>query len=200
MSSPRGLRPGLRTGIAALLASTVPCARLGNRARGAALLLLVALSTTLTACGSGGFQPLYATGGTGPNADAGFASIEFAPIPGRVGQRIRNELIFERNAHGPEQGADKRLEVKITESVLTTLVTISGNSTGQVYQLEANYRLVDTKTQKVLFEGRSLGRASFERNESVYSNIRAREDAENRAARTIASDIRTRLAAQLSRG
>ena len=37
-----------------------------------------------------------------------------------------------------------------------------------------------------------------ERFQSIYSNVRAREDAENRAASTVADDLKTRLAAYLS--
>ena len=49
-----------------------------------------------------------------------------------------------------------------------------------------------------MLEGTSHARAGFERFDSIYSNVRAREDAENRAARTIADDLKTRLAAYLS--
>jgi LPS-assembly lipoprotein len=38
----------------------------------------------------------------------------------------------------------------------------------------------------------------FERFESVYSNVRARKEAEDRAATTVAEDLRSRLAAYLS--
>jgi LPS-assembly lipoprotein len=51
----------------------------------------------------------------------------------------------------------------------------------------------------VVFQGSSHARAPFERFEAIYSNVRAREDAENRAARTIADDLKTRLSAYLSR-
>ena len=40
--------------------------------------------------------------------------------------------------------------------------------------------------------------ASFDRSLSVYSNVRARDDAENRAAKTIADDLKARLSAFLS--
>jgi LPS-assembly lipoprotein len=50
-----------------------------------------------------------------------------------------------------------------------------------------------------VFQGASHSRAPYERFESPYSNVRAREDAENRAARTISDDLKTRLAAYLSR-
>lgn len=161
--------------------------------------LVALISTGLTACGSGGFQPLYATGPSGQSTSEKFSAVDFATIPGRIGQRIRNELIFDRSAGGAVQPPKFRLEVKISDSLLTTFAKLDGNSTGQVYQIEANFRLVDLTTQKVVFEGRSLGRTNFDRFESVYSNVRAREDAENRAAATIAGDIRTRLTGYLSR-
>ncbi len=161
--------------------------------------LAATVAAGLAGCGSSGFQPLYATGPAGQSASERFAAVDFATIPGRIGQRIRNELIFDRSAGGPAQAPKHRLEVKISDSIITALAKIDGNSTSQIYQIEANFRLVDLQTQKVVFEGRSLGRTNFDRFESVYSNVRAREDAENRAAATIAADIRTRLAAYLSR-
>lgn len=173
--------------------------RMSAAARCCALAAVVAAG--LGGCGSGGFQPLYATGSASGGAAVSdkFAAVDFATIPGRIGQRIRNELVFDRSAGGATLPARYRLEVKITDSILTALARIDGNSTSQIYQIEASFRLVDLSTQKVAFEGRSLGRTNFDRHESVYSNVRAREDAENRAAATIAADIRTRLTAYLSR-
>jgi LPS-assembly lipoprotein len=160
----------------------------------------IALCMSLSACGGAGFQPLYATGATGERTDARFAMLDISSIPGRVGQRIRNELVFERSSAAAEMAKPtKRVEVKLTESVLTNGVQISGDSTSQTYQVEAVYRVVDIASGKVDSEGRSVARANFERFSAVYANVRAREDAENRAARVIASDIKTRLAVHLSR-
>jgi LPS-assembly lipoprotein len=160
----------------------------------------VVLATVLAGCGGSGFQPLYATGATGDRTDARFATLDVQPIPGRVGQRIRNELIFERNsAAGEAAKPTKRVELKLTESVLTNGVQLTGDSTSQTYQVEAVYRIVDIATSKTEGEGRSVARANFERFTAIYANVRAREDAENRAARVIASDLKTRLAVHLSR-
>ena len=83
------------------------------------------------------------------------------------------------------------------------LVSVSGQNAGRpsgaVYSVQASFRLIDIRSKKVVFQGTSHGRAPFERFDSIYSNVRAREDAENRAARTIAEDLKTRLAAYLSR-
>ena len=51
------------------------------------------------------------------------------------------------------------------------------------------------------FNAGGLGQArsaAFERFQSIYSNVRARDDAENRAARTVADDLKTRVAIYLS--
>jgi LPS-assembly lipoprotein len=168
-------------------------------ARAFGVALVVAFGSVLAGCGGGGFTPLYGTTASGTGASDRFAQVDFATIPGRVGQRIRNELVFEKSASNAAASAPAyRLEVKVVDSVATTLVKINGDSQGQIYQLEASYRLVDLKTNKAVFEGRSLARAGFERFESIYSNVRAREDSENRAATNIAVDIRTRLSAYLS--
>jgi LPS-assembly lipoprotein len=153
----------------------------------------------LSACGNGGFQPVYGlNSATGERTADKLRTVEFAPIPGRVGQRIRNELVFDRNSAGSISTIASRLDVTITESVLTTLVNTRGDSSGQVYQLEARYKLIDLTSKKPVFEGRSLGRAAFDRFETGYANIRARDDAENRVARSVADDIRLRLAAHFA--
>jgi LPS-assembly lipoprotein len=154
----------------------------------------------LGACGGegGGFTPLYGATG-GKTYDQRLATVDISKIPGRVGQRIRNELVFDRSVGNSAITPDTRLDVVITETILTTLVNATGSSSSQVYQLEARYQLVDLKTKKSVLDGRSLGRGSFDRFESIYSNIRAREDAENRVAKSVADDIRTRLLAFLSR-
>ena len=49
-----------------------------------------------------------------------------------------------------------------------------------------------------MLEGKATSRAAYERYETIFSNVRARYDAENRAARTVAESIKVRLAAYLS--
>jgi LPS-assembly lipoprotein len=88
--------------------------------------------------------------------------------------------------------------VSITESVLSTLVKSDGDALGQIYNLQANFKLIDIKTKQVVLTGSSNGRAGFERFQSIYSNVRARDDAEDRAARTVADDLKTRVSIYLS--
>lgn len=152
-------------------------------------------------CGDSGFRPLYASSTLvgGPDVSAKLARLEVAPIPGRVGQRLRNELIFQATGTGNEaQQPDYRLEIVLKESISATLVQIDGNSSGSVYNLNASFRLVRLNDKSVALQGESYGRATFQRFDSVFANVRARREAEDRAASTVANDLRARLAAFLS--
>lgn len=158
--------------------------------------MLLAAAMALFGCG---FQPLYGTTAGGSRLGAVMASVEVTPIPGRVGQRVRNELIFENNggAARPEKSAYK-LDIVIKETLINELVQITGDAKGQVYELDATYKLINTATNRVLLEGKTTSRAAFERSETIFSNVRARYDAEDRAANTVAQSIKVQLAAFLS--
>jgi LPS-assembly lipoprotein len=170
----------------------------GRRPILAAALLLAALPL-LNACGDTGFRPLYGSSGIGANVDERLAQVDVAQIPGRVGQRIRNELIFQSTGGGAPPPPTLRLEVAIRESVTSTLVQVDGNADAQVYGLEAQFNLVRISDNTVVLKGSSFARAGFERFESIFSNVRAREDAENRAARTLGDDLKSRLVAYLAK-
>ena len=166
-----------------------------------ATLCTLLLGAALAACGSeAGFRPLYAPSASGIGLDQTMAQIQIAPVPSRVGQRIRNELIFQHTGGGAPPPPLYTLEIAITESVTSTLVQTNGEALSQIYNLNASFRLVSIKDKRVVLTGNSHARAGFERFSSIYSNVRAREDAENRAAKTLAEELKGRLAAHLSGG
>jgi len=153
---------------------------------------LFSLALSLAGCG---FQPLYGPTASGSSMPAVMASVEVEPIPGRVGQKIRNELIFSNTGGGEPMPSKYKLDITIRESVTQELVRITGEATGQVYQIDATFKL--KKDGKVVLEGKALSRAAYDRYEQIFSNVRAQYDAQNRVARTIAESIKTRLAAYL---
>ena len=143
------------------------------------------------------------------------ASLDVAIIPGRVGQRVRNELLFYKTGNGDATspiGAKYRLEIALREYNQAVLVTSTGLAGGQVFSLDATYKIVRLGDSKVVFTSNAYARAPFETNKvtdpldaqgtstgrSVFANVRAAQDAQNRAANSLASDIRTRVAAYLS--
>lgn len=153
----------------------------------------------LGGCGDGGFRPMYgATGVGGAAAAEKLAQVDMSTIPGRVGQQLRNEFIYQSTGGGARVDPAYRLEVAIRESVTSTLVDTTGDARAQVYNLDASFKLIRISDSQVVMEGKSYSRAAFDRFSSIYSNVRAREEAENRAAKTIAEDLRTRISAYVA--
>ena len=121
------------------------------------LACLAVCAAALASCGdSSGFHPLYGSAGLGgAAAQDKFQSVDFAPIPGRVGQRLRNELIYEATGGGTPLPPEYRLDIAINESVSSTLVKIDGNASGQVYNLDASFKLIRLKDKIVVVSGKS---------------------------------------------
>lgn len=171
-----------------------------GRAAVRGLLLASSLFTIplLAGC-SGGFHPLYGSALiNGSAVNERLAAIDVAPIPGRVGQRIRNELIFQTTGGGEAKTPQYRLNIAIRESVTSMLVAVDGNAGNQIYGIDASYSLIRLSDKKVVATGSSYGRASFDRVSSIFANVEARQDAENRAAETVGEELRTRLLAVLA--
>ncbi len=78
-----------------------------------------------------------------PGSPRSWPGSKSRPIPGRVGQKLRNELIFANTGGGSAGPTRYRLDIVVKESVTDQLVQITGDATGQVYQLDATFKLID---------------------------------------------------------
>ena len=171
--------------------------------KGAAIVAVAALmGSGLAGCG---FHPMYGTTAAGTNLSDVMKTVQVATIPSRTGQRLRNELIFGTTGGGEPLAPVYRLDVALRETVRNTLVTQTGAPTGQILQLDAEFRLVRIKDNETVYKGYSTAEAAYDltgwsgTTGSVYGDTRASLDAENRAARTLADTLKTRVAAYLSR-
>ncbi|MDX2290549.1 MAG: LPS assembly lipoprotein LptE [Hyphomicrobiaceae bacterium] len=173
---------------------------LGLRARHARIVLVAALVVpVVAACSDGsGFRPLHGSIGASVPASEKMQKVAIATIPGRVGLQVRNELMFGTTGGVEPANTEYRLEIAIRERLASTLVEVDGEARARVYNLDASFRLIDARTNAVVLQGTSYGRAGLETFKSIFSNVRARRDAEDRAARTVASDIKTRVATYLA--
>ncbi len=157
---------------------------------------LLAASAVLSAgCG---WQPLYGPTASGAELGDVMRTVNITTIPGRVGQRVRNELIFKTTSGGHAGESKYRLDIAIRESVVNTFATNTGATEGQIYQLYSEFKLVRLADGVVVMKGHSNARAAYDKLQSVFANLRARRDAEDRAANTTAETIRTRLATYFS--
>jgi len=78
-------------------------------------------------------------------------------------------------------------------------VQITGDARGQVYQLQASYDLINLADGRVIYHGTAYSRAPYNRYQEIFANVRARYNAEDRAARTVSESIKTQLAAFLAK-
>ena len=155
--------------------------------------LLAAAALGLSGCG---VQPLYGTTVGGGRTGAAMDTVDVTPIPGRVGQKVRNELIFFNTGGGKHGPTAYTLDVSVKQSVIKELVQVSGNATGEVLELNATFKLRD-RSGKVVMQGKAVSRAAYQRFEQIFTNVRAQYNAEDRAARTVADAIRVRVASFL---
>lgn len=171
--------------------------RFHRRAFVRAAIAMAVVAPTLAGCGGTGFRPLHATGGFGGAGIQRLSDVQVAPIPGRVGQQLRNELVFQSGANKPVD-PKYRLEIAIRKKIASSLVQRDGEAQSKTFSLDANFRLIDLETKEVVLKGQSTSRANFERFESIFANVRARRDAENRAAKTVGNELKTRLESYLA--
>lgn len=165
----------------------------------------LALATLAAVAGFGlsacGFQPLYGSStrtASGARLAEAMSSVDVTPIPGRVGQKLRNELIFANTGGSYAAQSRYKLDIAIREQVIDQLVQITGDARGQVYQLQAHYKLINIANGNVLREGTAVSRAPYNRYQEIFANVRARYNAEDRAARIVAESIKTQVAAILA--
>ena len=175
--------------------SLLEVTKLGTLARRMRILASVMAVMVLAGCG---WQPLYGPTASGVELEEVMRAVDISTIPGRVGQRLRNELIFKATGGGLANVPKNRLDIAVRESVLNTLVDATGDPKGQIYQIYTQFKLVRLNDNKVVLEGKNNARAAYDKVDSVFADLRAKRDAEDRAARTIAEAIRTRMAAYFS--
>ncbi|MCU0893027.1 MAG: hypothetical protein MUD06_01670 [Rhodospirillales bacterium] len=138
-----------------------------------------------------GFRPLYqnpepAAGSAGVGSE--LAAVEIAPIPDRVGQLVRNDLLYHTRGREDGVGADYRLDVRLIESISELAVESTGFATRV-------YTLTDLGTGRRLVNGRSRAISSYNIVDASFSTLTAQNAARERAAARVAEDIRARLAA-----
>jgi LPS-assembly lipoprotein len=157
--------------------------------------LLVAVTTVSV---SGCFQPLYAPT-NGRDIRSELASISVAPIENRLGHYLATELSFGFNGGGAVVPIKYKLTVTVRERVQTPLIdTVGGRATAATVMVDADYKLTPVGGGDPVTQGTAFTAATYDRNSQRFANIRAAQDAEIRDAKTLADQIRTRIAASFA--
>ena len=161
---------------------------------------------------AGCFQPLYAehalnSSASISNALSGVDVTQISAPSGssesRVAVEVRNQLLFDLTGGAAPAPPTHRLAIRMTSSRLSVIVDInSGRPDVEDYGLNVHYTLNDIKTGKPVISGTTFARVSYDipGQAQRFARARALREAENRAAKLIADNIRSRLASYFVAG
>jgi LPS-assembly lipoprotein len=169
-------------------------------------LMRLCAAMALAGLAAGCFQPLYATRSISGGAPLGAAlaqvQIERIDAPNgtpeaRLAVEIQNALDFELTGGSGAISPTHRLKVRMVtsrSSIITDVTT--GRVEAEITGVDSTFTLTELATGKAVLNGRTFARVSsdYPGQQQRFARVRARLDAEDRAAKVIAENIRTRLA------
>jgi len=173
-------------------------------ARRLPLAIALAATVALQACT---VRPLYMNAPASPNASLStkdeLSSILVKAVSSRDGQEMRNHLIF-LLGNGQGQPAEPRyvLDVGVTRLVETAAliqVNTENEPTASTVTMRSAYRLFQADGKTLLAEGVRQVVSSYDVPRQEFAALRARRDAENRAARELAEAVRLAVAQDIAR-
>lgn len=160
----------------------------------------------------GCFQPMY--GQLSPTAGPGIrdvlSSVRVTTIEApkgtteeRLAVELRNELLFGLTGGAGANSPTHELTVRLTSQNAKVIVDIiSARPELENFGLDATYRLTEVATGKTVVTGQTFARVSYDIPGQVqrYARLRGLRDAETRAAKVIAENIKSRLASYFVAG
>ena len=151
-------------------------------------LLVMLAAVALAGCG---LRPLYAGGSDGPVVTT-LQSVVVAPIPGRVGWLVFNNL--QDRLHGEDEvEAQYRLEVELDDTITQLGIRGDRAATRERRTLRARYRLVDLSNGAVVLDATAGSDAGIDVVSSEYATVAAEQSAAERLAGVLADQIVARL-------
>jgi LPS-assembly lipoprotein len=176
-----------------------------SRLRPAATCLLAVGLLGVSGCS---VQPLYSDGPVANSAVTGSIGTELSmvavkPTTTRVGQEVRNRLLFLLYGGQAEPAAPRYTLIlavgSISEASANVQVNTENEPTAAIETVRASYSLRDADGT-VVATGQRQFMASYDVPRQEFAAVRAKIDAENRAARELAELLRLALAQDLAMG
>src|ERR1700730_5426966 len=173
--------------------------------RGAAALAIAALT-------AGCFQPLYGerTVGGGSILRDQLAAVDVLQISApkgtddeRLAVEIRNAILFDFTGGGAEAPPGHRLKISMATTRTAIIVDKNtGRPDYEDYGITATYSLTEIATGKIVLTGTAFALVTYDipGQQQRYARLRGLRDAESRAAKVIAENIRARLSSYFIAG
>lgn len=158
--------------------------------------LAVVLAIGLAGCG---FQPLYTDSSGNDGVGNDVSAVRVAPIPDRIGQILRNELIDRLNPSGEPADPRFSLEVRLAITKLELGIRKDETATRASMRFRSTFRLRDSGSGMIVYSSRAAAVTSHNILENDYATIASQRAARRRGLVLIADGITLRLAAYFNR-
>ena len=147
------------------------------------------ISILLIGCG---FSPVYVKNNTSLfNSELRFVKID--PIPDRVGQQLRNELIKILQSNSAASPIKYNLKTTISISNQGLAIKKSELATRSNLIFTSNFILIEKESQKILTAGKSRIITSYNILDQVYATKVAEQNAQTRAISETSRDIAAKI-------
>jgi LPS-assembly lipoprotein len=172
----------------------------------------LALALTLAGSLAGCFEPLYGERSLsgGPGLRQRLSAVEVVPIrvpngspEARIAVEVRNGLVFDMTGGSGGMSPTHRLTIQMSSTIQQVIVDITtARPDVQQFGINASYTLTEIATGKSVANGTTFARVSYDNPGQAqrFANARGQRDAEDRAAKVIAENIRSRLASYFAAG
>jgi LPS-assembly lipoprotein len=172
----------------------------------------LAAALAVAALAGGCFQPLYGerspTGG--PVLRDQLSAVDVLQIEApkatdesRLAVEIRNALLFDLTGGGDAASPTHRLKIAISSTRSSVIVDINTSRPDiENYGINATFTMTEIATGKIVVTGQTFARVSYDipGQQQRFARIRGLRDAESRAAKVIAENVRSRLASYFVAG
>ena len=136
-------------------------------------------------------RPLYG-GGRGGQVATTLSSVSVAPIEGRVGWLVYNDLRERLSAAGSAE-TQYRLDVELDDNLVGLGIRGDRAITRERRTLRARYRLTDLRTGAVVLDATAGSDAGIDVVSSEYATVAAEQSAVERPSEAVADQIVGRL-------
>ena len=166
------------------------------------LVAAVAIAGSVAGC----LRPLYGPTATGEPLKDVLAAIDVQKVTTKtnrehIGHYLRSELVFDLDGSGEPPPKRYKLTLIVSDGLASPIVdAATGRAASAILNIDADYTLTNLDGTRTITKGTASASATYDRTAQRFADVRAARDAEIRAARLLAEQIRTRLAAALISG
>ncbi len=154
--------------------------------------LLLAMVCAL-ALGGCSYRPLYGTASDERGVVGELASVAIPEADSRLGQIIRNDLLSSMRPAGTAGEDRYKLEMKIDRGRTNVIDKEQPNVTRNAVRVSVDFALLEG--EKNVYSGKTFSQISYDVVRQPFADMQAENDATERVAHELSTDIRTRLAA-----